>query len=189
MASYSSTIGTPAAEDVQYHLRWRPVVKPIEVHPDFTAGGTYELVDTDRKDIIFWRGELNADLKRQYKYNALDSAGSPTGSTVTITSTNALKFIKLLQIGVEEYTDYLPIWKKRSYYIGSTAPAASTLGIGAKVTPSGSYPTIDGSTNYEWVKSADDVERIGRELRWRRDEEWEGANKVYASAVHVYPPA
>jgi hypothetical protein len=81
---------------------------------------------------------------------------------------------------VEEYVDYLPIWRKRSIYKGSSIPPFSA--VGALDTPPGTEPS-----GYEWVKSADNVERIGITSRWRRDEEWEGAKTVYVDKSEVYP--
>lgn len=178
--SYSGVIGTPALEKTHYEIDHKPVVKPLEVHPDFLEGGDYELTDDDRKDILGWRAELDPALRSTFKYKPLDSSGEPGGET-EITSESALAFIGLLRIGVEEYVDYLPIWAKRSIYLGSVAPPKSA--IGGIETPSGSPPS-----GYQWVKSKDRGERIGLSSRWRRDEEWEGAVTVYADAISVYPP-
>lgn len=176
-------LGTPEVEETLYELDWRPVVKPLEVHPDFVTGGTYALDATARKHIIGWRAELSPDLRSQRKYRMLDSEGVPDASETTI-SGNALAFIKMLEVGVEEWIDYMPVWRKRSIYRGSVAPSTSSIGI-KTATPSGSgYPS-----GYEWVKSRDRAERIGNKTRWVRDEEWEGAITVYADKVDVFPPA
>ena len=175
-------IGTPAVEQSFYTLRWRPVQKPLEVHPEFLAAGTYAFDATARKCVIGWRAEQDPALRSLYQFKPLDSSGLP-GATVDIptVSPNAHAFLKLVVIGVEEYTDYLPIWRKRSIYRGSTTPPTS--GIGMVETPAGSPPS-----GYQWVKSADDAERVGTTSRWRRDEEWEGCITVYASSIGVYPP-
>lgn len=176
-----TALGTPALEETIYELDWRPVVKPLEVHPEFQAGGTYELDATARKHILGWKAELDPALKSARKYRQLNSEGSP-GSEVTI-SGNALDFIKLGEIGVEEWTDYMPVWRKRSIYRGQSAP--STDEIGQKESPDGSgFPS-----GYEWVKSRDSAQRMGRQSRWRRDEEWEGALVVYVDKDEVFPPA
>jgi hypothetical protein len=177
--SASGVIGT-TLEEIEYELDWRPLVKPLEVHPKFQTGGTYALDTTARKHIIGWKAELDPDLKSQRKYKALDSDGAPSGTTTTI-SGNALEFIKFYEIGVEEWIDYMPVWRKRSIYKGSSAPG--TGAIGAKGTPSGSgYPS-----GYEWVKSRDSAQRFGRATKWRRDEEWEGAKVVYVDKTDIYP--
>jgi hypothetical protein len=169
-------------EEIIYEAFNRPVVKPLEVHPYFAAGGTYAIDATARKHIIGWRAELDPDLRSQRKYKALDSNGEPSGTTTTITG-NAVVFIKMLEIGVEEYVDYMPVWRKRSLYRGTAAPGISA--IGAKGTPAGSgYPA-----GYEWVKSRDDASRLGRAAKWQRDEEWEGCITVYADKTTLYPPA
>jgi len=179
---YSGTLGTPAVEETLYELEWRAVTLPLEVHPVFRTSGTYAIDATGRKHILGWKAELNPTLKSERKYKPLNSYGLPVGAEVTI-SGNALEFIKLLEIGVEEYIDYAPIWRKRSMYRGSTTPPVST--IGQKGTPSGSgYPT-----GYEWVKSKDSAQRVGRSSRWRRDEEWEGAKVVWVDIDEVFPPA
>ena len=179
--SYSGSIGTAAVEQIHYDLRWKPLVKPLEVNPAFASGGAKALDATAWKHIIGWRAEVDPNLRSLWQYRALDSDGVPSGTTTTA-SGNGLDFIKLLMAGVEEFIDYMPIWAKRSVYIGSSAP--NNAAIGAKGTPSGSgYPS-----GYEWVKSADNVERIGLSARWKRDEEWEGAIKVYADKSTVYVP-
>lgn len=179
--STSVTVAT-TTEEIIYELEWRPVLKPLEVHPDFQTGGTYALDATARKHVIGWRAELDPNLKAQRKYKQLDSDGVAAGSETTI-SGNALSFIKLLEIGVEEFVDYMPVWRKRSVYKGTNPP--STGAIGVKGTPSGSgYPS-----GYEWVKARDSAVRIGRRARWQRDEEWEGALVVYADKSDVFPPA
>lgn len=175
------TIAT-TTEEVVYELEWRPVLRPLEVHPDFRTGGTYALDATAKKDIMGWRAEVSPSLKANRKYRELDSEQIPSGTETTITG-NALEFIKLLEIGQEEYVDYMPVWRKRSLYKGTNPP--STGAIGVKGTPSGSgYPS-----GYEWVKSRDSAVRIGRKARWQRDEEWEGAITVYADKSDVFPPA
>lgn len=179
--SYAGGFGTPAVEEEDYELEWRPVVMALEAHPDFRASGTYALDATARKHIIGWRAELDADLKSQRKYKPLDSSGTP-GAEVTI-SGNALEYIKLCEVGVEEYVHYMPVWRKRSHYRGSVAPGTSSIGV-KTTTPSGSgYPS-----GYEWVKSRDSARRVGRSSKWIRDEEWEGAIKVFADKNDVFPP-
>ena len=179
--STSVTIAT-TTEEIVYEMEWRPVLKPLEVHPEFQTGGTYALDATARKHILGWRAEQDPDLKSQRKYRQLDSDGVASGSDTTI-SGNALAFIKMAEVGVEEFTDYMPIWRKRSLYKGTNPP--STGAIGVKGTPSGSgFPS-----GYEWVKSRDSAVRIGRRARWQRDEEWEGALVVYADKTDVYPPS
>lgn len=182
-ASYGGVLGTPYVEETVYESDWRPVALPLEVHPAFRAGGTYAMDETARKHLLGWRAEQDPALRAARKYKALDSNGTPTGAEITI-SGSALALIKLLEVGVEEYVDYMPIWRKRSYYRGSSAPGIGTIGQKTS-TPSGSgYPS-----GYEWVKSRDTAQRIGRSSRWRRDEEWEGAVKVWADLDEVFPPS
>jgi hypothetical protein len=176
------TLGTPVVERTEYELEWRPVTKPLEVHPAFITGGTYALDETARKHIFGWKAEVDPALRSQRKYKPLDSAGTP-GSTVTI-SGNALVYIKLYEIGVEEFIDYMPVWRKRSIYKGDGQPTTGAIGV-KTTTPSGSgYPS-----GYEWVKSKDSALRMGSQARWRRDEEWEGAITVYVDKGSIYPPS
>jgi hypothetical protein len=181
---YSGTIGSPAVEQTFYGLRYKPVQLPLEVHPEFRTGGT-ALDATARRCIIGWRAEQSPTLRSEYKFRELDSTGTPGDEVdISVVSPNALEFIKRCELGVEEYTFYLPVWRKHSIYKGSVAP--SSTGIGQKETPGGTPPTYGSSTAYEWVKSADDVERIGTTSRWRRVEEWEGAIKVYVDIDEVF---
>lgn len=182
--TYSGSLGSPAVEQTSYGLRWRPVVKPLEVHPDFQTGGTYALDATARRCIIGWRAEQDSTLKTQYKFRQLNSNGTP-GAIVDIAalSANALEFIKLSEKGVEEYVDYMPVWRKRSIYKGSSAPDGGAIGQAG--APSGPIPSSITST-YKFVKSNDEVERIGSSFRWRRDEEWEGSKQVYADRDDIF---
>lgn len=171
---------SPTVEETIYENHHRPILKPLEVHPKFQTGGTYALDTTARKHILGWKAEVDPDLKSQRKYKALDSDGVASGTTTTI-SGNALEFIKFLEIGVEEWTDYMPVWRKRSLYRSTSAPGINAIGV--KGTPAGSgYPT-----GYEWVKSKDDAQRQGRSTKWQRDEEWEGAKVVYVDKTDIYP--
>lgn len=182
--TYSGSLGTPTVEQTSYGLRWRPVVKPLEVHADFQTGGSYALDATARKCILGWRAELDPDLRTKYQFRWINSNGTP-GVLVDIAtaSPNALEFIKLAEKGVEEWVDYIPVWRKRSIYRGSSAPDAGTIGQAGAV--SGPIPTAIANL-YHFVKSNDEVERIGTSFRWRRDEEWEGAKVVYVDRDDVF---
>lgn len=173
---YGGTVIGNVLEEVVYELQWRPVVKPLEVHPYFDGS----LVGAQLKHLLGWRAELDPTLRSQYKYKALDSNGDPSSTTTTIGAGPALDFITLSLKGVEEYVDYMPVWRKRSMYRGSYAPGTGS--VGDLATPSGSgYPS-----GYEWVKSADTVERIGRSSKWKRDEEWEGCIEVLVDRSSIY---
>lgn len=176
----AGAIGTSAVEKTVYSLTWRPVSKPLEVHPEFSSGGSQELDETARKCIIGWRAEQDPALKAAFKFRPLDSNGEP-GAEVTIASESPAARIYLGYVagGTEEYTDYFPIWRKRSIYRGSTTPPAG--GCGQKEAPAGSPPS-----GYEWVKSADNVESYGNGTRWRRDEEWEGCFEVLVDSTTLY---
>lgn len=183
--TYAGGLGTPSVEQTFYGIRYRPVQLPLEVHPEFRTGGTYALDATARMCIIGWRAEQDPELRSQYKFRMLDSSGTP-GDEIDIAteSPNAHEFIQRVEQGVEEFTFYLPIWRKTSIYKGSNEPPKSD--IGQKVAPDGTPPTYDGGTAYEWVKSADDAERIDTTSRWRRIEEWEGAIKVFVDIDEVF---
>jgi hypothetical protein len=182
--TYSGTIGSPSVEQTSYGLRWRPIVKPLEVHPDFQTGGTYALDATARRCIIGWRAELDSSLKTQYKFRQLNSNGTP-GAIVDIAavSANAKVFIELAEKGIEEYVDYMPVWRKRSIYKGSSAPDGGSIGQAGAV--SGPLPSAIANA-YHFVKSNDEVERIGSSYRWRRDEEWEGSKQVFADRDDIF---
>lgn len=177
--------GAPTLEKTTYGLRWRPVQKPLEVHPAFGTGGESELDEVAFYCIMGWRAELDSELRSQLKFKQLDSEGSP-GLEVDISavSPNAAEFINLLLKGVEEYVDYLPVWRRRRIYRGQNAPNAGACG--SVETPSGPIPSVLTS-DYYFVKSADDVESIGDGDRWRQDEEWEGATQVFADRLFIYP--
>lgn len=172
-------LATGGLEEVVYEIEWRPVMKSLEVHPAFQSGEG-KLDATARKHILGWKAEQDPELKSERKYKKIDSDGVASGSITTI-SGRALDFIKMIENGVEEYVDFMPIWRKRSIYRGSSAPEAGDAGM--KGEPDGSgYPS-----GYEWVKSRDSAVRIGRRARWQRDEEWEGAKKVYVDSIAIYP--
>lgn len=184
----SGDLGTPAVEETVYGLRWKPVSRPLDMHPKFRTGGAYALDATAREHIIFWKAEQDANLRVNYKYRKIDSMGVP-GALVTISSStpasmkSAYMYISYLLESIEEYIDYIPVWRKRSIYRGSSEPTAGVIGLVG--TPSGCPAAI--TSVYKFVKSNDEVERIGRSTRWRRDEEWEGAPLVFIDRTKIYP--
>lgn len=186
-ASYQATgdSGAPTLEKTTYGLRWRPVQKPLEVHPQFGTDGANELDEVAFYCIMGWRAELDPDLRSQLKFKQLDSDGA-AGAEIDIAaiSPNAAVFLGMLLKGVEEYVDYLPVWRRRRIYRGQQPPTAGSVGLVG--TPSGPIPSAI-TTDYYFVKSADDVESMGDGNRWRQDEEWEGATQVFASRTTIYP--
>lgn len=181
----SGTSGQPTLEKTVYGMRWRPVQKPLEVNPSFQDGGAYELDEVALFCIMGWRAEMNPELRSQLKFRQLDSEGQP-GEEIDIEteSPNAAVFIGFLLKGVEEYTDYLPVWRKRSLYRGQNAPNCEPCG--SVETPDGPIPSVITS-DYYFVKCADDVESVDDGNRWRRDEEWEGGTQIFADRLEVFP--
>jgi hypothetical protein len=165
-------------------LTWHPVERPLEAHPAFKAGGSADLTGNDsdgkpcQQHIVGWRLESDANLKAQFKYRLITN-GVISG-TVTTAGTNAQKYLKLVNYGVEAYQDYFPIWTKHSIYTGSVPPSAGS--IGAKDTPTGA------PSGYEYVKSGDHVVREGPTMRWKRTEEWTGCDKVLLDSTTLYYP-
>lgn len=188
VTAISSDLGTPAIEKTIYGLSWRPISRPLDMHPKFRTGGTFALDATAREHVMGWKAEQDPNLRANFKYRKLDSFGVP-GAVVTISPTtpaamkSAYQYISMVMDGIEEYVDYCPIWRKRSIYRGSSEPTAGVIGLVG--SPTGCPAAI--TAVYKFVKSADNVESVGTTTRWRRDEEWEGAPLVFCDRTKIYP--
>lgn len=187
---FSVTGGGPSTttlEQSRYQIRWNPVQLPLIRHPYFQPGATGDLFTaiSSKKpieDVVGWEYEQDPNLKAERQYRKLGSDGQPTGVAVSVTSGQAIAYVKLRQLGFDSYTEFLPVWSKVSVYRGEDAPGTGTIGQ-YTATPDGSgYPS-----GYEWIKSADSAERIGNQARWQRSEEWSGFTRVYFDIDSMNP--
>jgi hypothetical protein len=161
---------------VSYEIDWVPVERSMYEHPQFApgTGGASQLDVLDFVEIEKWQSPDNpAHLKDIYKYLRDDAYE-------TELSDNAKLFAKGIMLGQETYTDYAPVARIISEYVGGPPPDSEA---GAK-TSAPDVPNLpDG---YEWRKSADRSTRAGNETRWDRTEEWEGAIKVLSDKLEVF---
>jgi len=167
-----------------FEIDWIPVERPMKEHPQFAIGegGANALTARDIVDIDRWKAETNTpELREVYKYHDKTSAG---GEFVTL-STNAKLFARGIEIGFDIFIDRAPIARRTGKYRGGPPPEGQA---GLKETPAG-FPNLPA--NYEWRKSADRATRSGNDSDWDRDQEWEGAVKVFFDSAQVYwsPPA
>lgn len=172
----------------RYSNNWQPNDVPLEEHPAFVPGGASDLfaaasgtpTRTHIADVFGWENEQDPVLKSAYQFKPLDSLGTP-GATITLTG-GALAFAKLRLLGKSTNPVFLPVWRKIGTYTGTNAPGVGTIGQ-YTASPDGSgFPT-----GYQWVKIADDAERIGRRLRWERTEAWQGYKKVWLDVDTLNP--
>ena len=131
-------------------------------------------------DVLGWENEQDPRLKAAYQYKPLDSSGNP-GTTITLGGA-ALTFAQLRSLGFSTVPAFLPVWRKIGTWAGTNAPGVGTIGQYSSSPGGTGFPT-----GYQWVKIADDAERIGRRLRWERTEAWQGYKKVWLDVDTINP--
>lgn len=171
-------------EKMTYGLRWVAVELPLETHKKFRPEGLWELTQKDLLHIAGWRAETDLQLKVAMKYILRDGDGNPKGGIQTIPPTsNAYKFVLLLQRGFDAWEKHLPVWSRRSTYRGFLPPETDDLG--AKETPPGPMrATLKAA--YQWRKCTDDLQSTTDTNRWEREEAWQGADKVFIDKNDIY---
>jgi hypothetical protein len=153
--------GTGTATEITYEIEWATVQRPLKEHPAFRAGSYYELYPSDHEAIAKWEDEKTASNR-----GALSS--------------NAERYAKGIDLGIQTYDDFAPVAIKTTTYVNGP-PATSTAG--AKEAPAG-FPNLP--TGYEWVKSADRSLKAGKKNKWERSEQWMGALKVLVDKNTLY---
>lgn len=184
-------------EDTSYQLRWFAKQLPLVQHPQFVPGGTSDLYSNNvtyggvtakpKTHLAEWENEPNQTVKWSRSYNPKLPDGTPSGAAaVTIDSGAALAYIKLRELGFDSFDVYLPVWSKVSIYSGVTAPDGGDLGeYVAGTSVPGPLPTaLEG---YEYIKTQDDVERVGEKAKWRRTEAWTGYPMVFFDKDSLNP--
>jgi hypothetical protein len=164
---------------VTTEIDWVTVERPMREHPQFAIGqgGANALTARDIADFDKWKSEENTpELRETYKYFDSQSAG---GEFVDL-SANAKLFARGYELGFETFEDKAPVARKSGEYVGGPPPTGNA---GLKDTPTG---FINLPSGYEWRKSADRATRTKGETRWQRDEEWEGAKKVFYDRVEIF---
>jgi hypothetical protein len=187
--SYGGSSVSSVLDEVRYSNNWQPNDIPLEQHPAFIPGGANDLfaaasgtpTRTHIADVFGWENERDVTLKYAYKYKIIDSNGVPATTATSLTA-SALAFAKLRNIGVSTIPAFLPCWRKIGSYTGSVAPGVGSIGQYTANPDGTGYPT-----GYQWVKIADDAERIGRGLRWERTEAWQGYKKVWFDVDTINP--
>lgn len=166
--------GTGLATETTYEIEWVEFSRSMYEHPKFRigGGGTYELDSDDVARIELWKNEQNADLRGDYKV-------TNDGTEVDL-STNAKMFCRGLELAQENYSDFAPVVRVTTTYVGGS-PSGSDAG--EKDNP----PTAAGGpSGYEWRKSADRSLRKGGQTRFDRVEEWVGAIKVLSDRDDIF---
>lgn len=188
--SYGGFTLATTLESTRYQISWQPNDLPLELHPAFMPGGASDLFaaasgSPTRKhiaDVYGWENEQDPVLRNAYQYKRLESNGTIASTATTLTG-GALAYAKLRMLGYSTFPSYLPIWTKVGTYNGTAAPGVGTIG---QYTPSGP-DGVGFPTGYQWVKIADDAERIGRKPRWERTEAWQGYVKVWLDIDTINP--
>lgn len=188
----TTTAITTTLESTRYQINWELNDLPLQDHPAFVPGGASDLFTTATAvsglparrhidDVFGWENEPSTVLRGSFKYVSLLANGNP-GPEVTLTG-GALAYAKLRSIGQQTVPAFLPVWSKIGTYNGTNAPGVSTIGQYALAGPDGTgFPP-----GYQWVKIADDAERVGRRSRWERSERWRGYVKVWLDIDTLNP--
>lgn len=178
---------TGTAQETSYEIEWVEVSRPLAEHPKFRVGGggTYALVESDLVQIQQWREEQDTAQRALFNYYARDKNGVPS-STLSNLNSKQIVYCKFLLAGVETYTDFAPVARKSTTYVGgppATSDAGSLEGGPTPTDPSG-FPNLP--SGWQWLKSADRSLRSGGQTRWVQTEEWTGAQKVLLDKNDLY---
>jgi len=172
------------ATESTYEIEWTRITKPMAVHPDFLPGvngfGQYKLTDDDLIQIEAWRNGKVKSHKAAYEFPSWVNANQSGNPYWTALSANGQKFAKGINMQLETWEDYVPVARKTTGYINGP-PSTSTAG--QKETPQGFVGLPQG---WQWRKSADRGTRTGKQNKWARIEEWEGALFVLYDNKKIY---
>lgn len=182
---YNKTGGGPeetTLEEERFQIRYNPTQLPLIRHKYFQPGEDGDLftaISGKRpiEDVIGWEYEQNPNYKADRKYQKLSSDGTPTGTVVTISTGQVIAYVKLRQLGFDSFTEFTPVWSRVSIYRGELPPAVEEIG---QYVAGLSVPELPSDLEvYDYIKSADNAERVGNQARWQRNEEWTGFTRVY----------
>ena len=170
------------ATESNYEIEWTRITKPMITHPDFRplGGGQFELTTTDIVQIEAWRNGKVPTKKSAFEWPRYNSANRSEKPTWYGLSVNATKLANGVLMDIDTWEDYVPVARKTTGFVNGP-PNTSTAG--QKETPQGFVGLPQG---YEWRKSADRGTRTGKQNKWDRTEEWEGALKVLYDNKKIY---
>lgn len=169
----SGTTGEAGEQSLE--VEWAQFTRSMLEHPSFRLGGSgsFALDSKDIAEIELWKNEKDATVKELYRY-------TDTNDAVNNLSTKAAKFCQGLELGQETYVDYSPVVRRTTLYRGGGAGSSTA---GQKETP----PSFSGRpSGYEWRKSSDRSIKQGGQTKWKREEEWIGAEKVLVDKDDIY---
>ena len=194
-----TTFGAASAEagptllDTHLTIKWLPIDRPLEHHPFFAPGGSYDLSvgsgddfgDDNWTAIWGWMAETAPDIKAAGQFYLRDANGEIqdfADGVATLTG-RAEKYCGYLQLGFDTFRDYCPMASQKDIYIGYDPPTIGNLGV--VDTPPGSSGS-DYPSGYTYIKNEDSRERTGRRAEFHRFQSWLGATYVAFDRTHLY---
>lgn len=201
-SSQTAMVISSTPDEIRYSIR--PSVSQVELcqHPDFLPGGSSDLYTDDvtsgtvtGKPVAFvmaWENEPDPITKGKRKFYSRDGEGEILDATpIAVPAGAALAYVKLRMLGYSTKDVYNPVFSKISTYRGDEPPLSS--GWGHYMSSGDSFllrVPSDLKTKYpQWIKTGDEVERIGTKARWQRTEQATGYTKVYFDVSQLNPAA
>ena len=174
-------LATGTKQSTVYEIDWADNQKSLYDHPQFVAGGGFELTSKDVESLKKWQSdEGTAEMKSKYYYVS-DQSG--TGELVyDLLSDNAKMFARGIQLGIEYWVEKLPVLRRTETYVNGPPPTGEA---GLKDDP-GDFP--GKPTGYEYLRSSDRSLKASNERKWNRDTEWLGAKTVLIDAAQIFWP-
>lgn len=182
-----ATAGTKIENETSYEIDYVDVQRSMYEHPAFAIGegGLYELTSEDIAAIESWKANPSVEYKKIYVYRVDGDYSNGVSSADPVLSTNALMFVKGMQLGIEYWVYKAPVAIQTDTYVNGPPPAGTA---GLKETPAG-FPNLP--EGYEWIKDTQSSLRAGGQTSWADTQKWLGTDKVLVDAKNIFwePPA
>lgn len=168
-------------EEVIYEIDWISVPKNLIDHPEFGATGAFALTDDDKADLEYWEA-MPKELKNGFYFfkGNFDPQVNSVGECESL-GDNATKYAVGRLLGIETWIARLPLLRKSSTYKNGVPPYGD--GVGQQGDPIG-FPFMP--LEFEYIKEADRSTNTGKQNEWRRDEEWQGVDRVLIDAKNIF---
>jgi hypothetical protein len=196
-ATSLSTGSTP--DDIKYSLRAMVAQIELSLHPEFLPGGDSDLYTDDvtsgamtDKPYVFclaWENEPNQVIRGKRQFYPRDGDGFATGAPISVPGGAATAYVKLRLLGYTTFDFYYPVWERVSTYAGEDPPVSGSWGQYIETSNEllDKVPDNVKTTYPQWVKTADDIDRVGNKARWQRVERAIGYPKVYFDVDELNP--
>lgn len=186
--------------EIRYRLTGQVSQVELAQHPDFMPGGPSDLYTTPitsgtltARPVVFcmlWENEPSAEARAQGKFYRRDADGNAIDTTpILVPAGGARTYVQLRLLSFTTKDVYNPVWEKIGIYRGDQPPSSGTWGqyIASSDPLLAKVPTATKTQYPQWIKSGDDVERVGNKARWSRTERATGYVVVYFDVDDINP--